>query len=480
MKSITKSSLQLVLIIGLLLMGVDAAQAKKKVFKGKVTTEDNRGIAGVVVSDGHGVAVTNDKGEYVLKGNDLAKFVFISVPSAYEIPANGGMPLFYQSVKGKKKATVNFKLAPNAKKDDKIVLTVMADPQMQKKVDMNRFHAEAVPDFANLQTHYPRETTFLGFTAGDNTWDAPDLYPSYVKGLEKISYPFFQVIGNHDHDQHVVDNDYESSHNFEKFFGPAYYSFNRGDCHFVALDNIVYGKRTKYQTVLTQAQLDWLKEDLRYVPKDKLIVLSMHCPMVRRGNKPGVKNTEALLKVLEGYEVVALAGHTHRMNKAQVTDKIVEYTMSPTMGNSWAGDVNTDGTPNGYGVFEFEGNKLVNQYFKSTKHAPNYQLALYPLKTVKDKEEAVVAFVWNYSSGWKVEVYENGVNKGIMQQFTGYDPVAYDFYLGPDKPKRKPKLEPARTPFLFYYVPEQKTASIEVVVSDNFGNRYKASLSQAR
>jgi hypothetical protein len=28
---------------------------------------------------------------------------------------------------------------------------------------------------------------------------------------------------------------------------------------------------------------------------------------------------------------------------------------------------------------------------------------------------------------WKIELYENGVNKGPMEQFTDYDPVPFNY-----------------------------------------------------
>src|SRR5690606_15995535 len=119
---------------------------------------------------------------------------------------------------------------------------------------------------------------------------------------------------------------------------------------------------------------------------------------------------------------------------------------------------NVDGCPNGYGVFEISGNKLVNHYYMSTNRSRDYQMRVYPVGSVSAFSNSVVANVWNYVPGWKVEVFENGVFKGSMNKTTGYDPVAYDYYIGSSKPTRKPSLEPATTSTLFYYTPRDPAA----------------------
>ncbi|MDD4490532.1 MAG: calcineurin-like phosphoesterase C-terminal domain-containing protein, partial [Paludibacter sp.] len=367
--------------------------------------------------------------------------------------------------------TVNFTLTKQ-NKDEHLVLTVMADPQAQIAADMKRFTAEATPHIEWLKNTYPRDVTFIGMTAGDLLWDAPALYPDYVKAFQKLSFPFYQVIGNHDHDEKTTGNDYAASHNYESYFGPTYYSFNRGDCHFVALDNIIYNTRQDYKEEVTQEQLDWLQQDLSYVDKNKLIVVVMHVPAYKRNGNIGVTNLGKLINILSDYKVVFISGHTHRMNKTVINKDMVEYTLNPTMGDSWAGDVNVDGCPNGYGIFEINGNKLVNHYYMSTNRTQDYQMRVYPVGAVTALSNSVVANVWNYVSGWKVEVYENEVFKGNMIKTTGYDPVAYDFYIGSTKPARKPGSEPATTPTLFYYTPNDPTAEIKVVVTDDFGNIY--------
>ena len=53
-----------------------------------------------MVSDGTEVTVTDDKGIYELKSAKKWGYVFISVPSGYEVAAEGVFPQFYQTLKG--------------------------------------------------------------------------------------------------------------------------------------------------------------------------------------------------------------------------------------------------------------------------------------------------------------------------------------------------------------------------------------------
>lgn len=462
-----------IFLCGLYVSGL-TAQTPSVTFtvSGKVATPENIGVSNVVVSDGYNVTTTNINGQYSLNSNNLAKHVFISIPSDYKVPHEGNIPRFYKAIKGTtSNITVNFTLTKQ-EIDQHLVLTVMADPQAQIAADMKRFSAEATPHIEWLKNTYPPDVTFIGMTAGDLLWDAPAMYPDYVKAFQKLSFPFYQVIGNHDHDEKTTGNDYAASHIYESYFGPTYYSFNRGECHFVALDNIIYNTRQNYKEEITQEQLDWLQQDLSYVDKNKLVVVVMHVPAYKRGGSIGVTNLGKLINILNGYKVVFISGHTHRMNKTVINKDMVEYTLSATMGDSWAGDVNVDGCPNGYGVFEISGNKLVNHYYMSTNRSRDYQMRVYPVGTVTALSNSIVANVWNYVPGWKVEVYENGVFKGNMIKTTGYDPVAYDFYIGSSKPVRKPGSEPATTPTLFYYTPTDPSAELKVLVTDDFGNIY--------
>jgi hypothetical protein len=64
------------------------------ILKGKVQA-GGKGIAGVAVTDGKSIVVTNKSGQYELKSHAEAEFVYISIPSGYAFPTKSGVAQFY-------------------------------------------------------------------------------------------------------------------------------------------------------------------------------------------------------------------------------------------------------------------------------------------------------------------------------------------------------------------------------------------------
>jgi len=434
-------------------------------------SDGEKGIQGIAVSDGYNVVLTDQNGIYQMKRNEKAKFVFISVPAEYKLPVAGSIPAFYKPIDHDIEVTyANFQLE-RGKIENEFVLVTMADPQPSKDWEVARFRNETIKDINGLVGQYPSSTVFFGLAVGDLTWDAPDLYPGYINAVNQLPFAVLPVIGNHDHDQHVKGDDYKASHNYEKYLGPTYYSYNKGQCHFVVLDDIKYNTRKEYENYITEEQLAWLKEDLKYVGKDKLIIIGVHAPT--KNYDKGVKNREDLYDLLNGYKTIIMSGHTHTGKYTEIRDNIVEYNLSAVFGSGWSGDIGQVGEPNGYAVFEFKGSELKNQYYKGTGLPSGFQMKLYPLDSWQSHKNHVIANIWNYNEHWTLEVYENGKlqNKGLTR-YSDYDPFAYDFYFGPDKPKHRPRTEPKISRNLFYYKPNNKKSTVKIVAKDRFGNEY--------
>lgn len=432
-------------------------------------SDGQKGIANVVVSDGFATATTNDEGIYQMHRNDSAKFVFISVPAEYKMPVNGSIPAHYKPIdQGLETVFANFQLE-RKNIENNFTLVALADPQPSVEWELKRFRQETVKDIQALVAQ-SATTSFVGITLGDLTWDAPQLYPGYTDAVNEIPFALLPVIGNHDHDQNVIDNDRKASHNFEKYFGPTYYSYNEGQCHFVVMDDIIYGNRKSYKNRISDEQIAWLKEDLQYVNKDKLIIIGVHAPTTFHTHQ--LENSKELYEILTGYKVIILSGHTHNAAYTEISKDITEYTLNAVFGSGWIGDINPRGGPNGYGIFEIEGNKLKNQYFKATGFPSSYQMKLYPPGSSEEHKNSVIANVWNWNEHWTVEVYENGKLQGNMTQYLGFDPFAQEYMLGPDKPRHRPKTEPKKSGNMFHYTPKSKKAVIKVVAKDEFGNVY--------
>lgn len=139
-------------------------------------------------------------------------------------------------------------------------------------------------------------------------------------------------------------------------------------------------------------------------------------------------------------------------------------------------DVCIDGTPQGYGVYEVDGNQ-VKWYYKSAGHPKDYQFRSYGAGTSKEFPKDIIANVWNWDKNWKVEWLENGKVMGAMTQYTGVDPYAHKVCT--DKKRTMQSwISAANTGHMFRATPENPRANIKIKVTDRFGNVYLQTISK--
>ncbi|UOG75332.1 calcineurin-like phosphoesterase family protein [Hymenobacter tibetensis] len=468
----------------------DAASTNKEVavaaLSGKVHA-GGQGIAGVVVTDGVSVTVTDAKGQYTLESSGATDFVYISVPRGYEFPHEKGVARFYRKkepVRGRFKA--DFELQKLSQDDTQHNFLVWADPQMISKADAAEFKATAVPDTQKLLASYGPGTLFHGIGCGDLVWDHFEIFEDYKEGVASTGIPFFQVIGNHDMDLTARTDDH-SADTFKKLFGPTYYSFNRGEIHYVVLDDVFFvGAAKKYIGYLTERQLAWLEQDLAHVKPGTTVVVSLHIPPYTRQhlrNKDKeepmggvVANRQELYRLLKPYKAHIMSGHTHFNEVLQTADNVTEHVHGTVCGAWWTGPICTDGTPGGYGVYEVRGSEL-KWYYKAIGQERSHQFRIYPKGSIPERPEALAVNVWNWDSAWKVAWFEDGVRKGDMQQYTGLDPLSVRLHAGPALPAKHKWVDPTITEHLFVANVSTQAKEIRVEVTDRFGQVYTDTLS---
>lgn len=245
---------------------------------------DNQGnrLQGIVVSDGYTCTATDENGVYQLTAGEFSYHVYLSIPAAYEVPVSEGLPCFWQKLtEGRKR--YDFTLTPLAGgAENEFNLFCVADPQCQNTTNIARFNNETVPDIA-AQVAASALPSY-GITLGDIGWNTEntdytnDVFPLMKKAMQmdKVGLPLFQVMGNHDNkviavskDNYTVAHDIAAQRNFEYIFGPVNYSFDRGNVHIVAMDNIIFPSHKDYSLGFRDDQVEWLRQDLSYVSKDK-------------------------------------------------------------------------------------------------------------------------------------------------------------------------------------------------------------------
>ena len=444
-------------------------------FSGKVY-DGKSGIAGVAVTDGVNVTHTGAKGQYQLLSHATAEFVYITLPSGYDVPMKDEAPCFYVPVtdKSASKQTINFEIKKSGRDDNRHTMIVWADPQVYYEEELP-LAANAAKDAEALAGAL--ETPVYGVVCGDITGDHPEYYASLKKMLADTRVPFFFVPGNHDLRLNVRSDEL-SKDIYRKSFGPDYYSFNRGKVHYVVLNDVFYVGRTYwYIGYLSERQLAWLQQDLAVVPAGSTVVVMLHIPTATRTTQPAeemhkiLQNRRYLHEMLGPYNAHIFSGHMHYNDNFVLNDHLFEHVHAAVCAEFWQTSQCSDGTPQGYGVYEIDGDD-VRWYYKSVGYDKNFQFRAYPVGANPEKPTAVTVNVWNYDPQWKVNWYENGVPKGEMTPYSGHDPYATD-YINKNKDKfRYDWISTGATEHLFFAEPSSPDAKIKIEVTDRFENQY--------
>lgn len=432
--------------------------------KGAVVSK-GKGVENVIVSDGYTVVPTDNKGRFEIVPHPDAIAVFISTPSGFAFAHENGIARHYRLLeKVDVSKDIVFELTPLNNSDDEHQFIIWADPQVRNKSDVAKMMSESVPDVQEFVRKAGTGALLHGITVGDIAWDNLEYFNDYNAAVEKMGMPFFQCLGNHDMDYNK-GGDETSDDTFQKTYGPTYYSFNRGQVHYIVMDDVRYlGKDRDYDGYIQQHQLAWLKKDLSFVTKDKLIVLCLHIPVHK-----GVKNNEDLYQVLEDRNVHIMSGHTHYHVNA-IRNNIYEHNHGTVCGAWWTGPICEDGTPKGYGIYTVKGNQLSWQY-KASGMPVDYQMKVF-VDTFSNDQKQVTVNIWNYDPEWKQEYWIDGTAKGALEQYEGFDPLAYKTLLGPDLPNPRGFAEPKLTTHLFRATVPSGAKEIMVKATDRFGNVY--------
>jgi len=463
-RSFIKNSSLLATTLFVSLKSFSATFLEDQKILGRVTSK-GKGVANVVISGGFNVVQTDKNGNYEIAINPLAKFIWLSTPAGYEFKTDSYLAKHYVNVMSK--GALNFEIITLKQNDNKHNFIIWADPQVKNKKDVEKMMQYSVPDtkkiiqsMGNVPVH--------GITVGDIVWDNHELFEEYNKAVVEMGIPFFQVLGNHDMD-YRLGGDETSDATFSKHYGPTYFSFNRGKAHYVILDDVRYlGTERNYDGFITQAQLDWLAKDLKFVAKDALLIICTHIPI-----HSAVKNNADFYKVVADFtNVHVMSGHTH-YNKNVIKNGVYEHNHGTVCGAWWTGPICEDGTPSGYGVYEVNGTSL-KWYYQPTGLSRKEQVHIFVDELTNQKR--LIANVWNWDPEWKVEYFLDGKAMGKMEQQTGYDPLSVKLYKGDQLPAGRTFPEPSKTDHLFIAHFEPSINKVKVVVTDRFGEQFTAEI----
>ena len=500
------------------------------------------GVENVVVSDGAEVTVTNEKGIYQLKSAKKWGYVFISVPSGYEVPSVGVLPQFHRALKNSADVVerADFKLE-KVDGQDSYKIFMLGDMHLANRTgDLGQF-AQFTSDLTDYMTRHKGEKMYA-LTLGDMTWDRywysnSYYFPQYLNTVNSQikNLQIFHTMGNHDND-FQTRSDYDAAVKYVDQICPTYYSFNIGKVHYVVMDDIDcsnYNGSTSrnYVKSLSAEQLDWLAKDLSHVAKTTPVVVAMHA-QVFYPTTSGFKidhdqvNTLRLFDILDGYTVRFVTGHTHKLFNVTPDAPIVdghnfrEYNSGSVCASWWwSGNltpgihIGTDGTPGGYGIWDVTGTDFQCLY-KSTGWPEEYQFRSYDLNNVhfsmadvplmpsdisasvknaymqyvnaypQNNDNEVLINIWNWNSDWTLSVVDENRKTLPYTEVWAYDPL----HIAALSVKRFNNAGLKSTPsfitdkFTHFFKVKADDADTDLVITvkDEFGNEWTENMQRPK
>ena len=500
------------------------------------------GVENVVVSDGAEVTVTNEKGIYQLKSAKKWGYVFISVPSGYEVPSVGVLPQFHCALKNSADVVerADFKLE-KVDRQDSYKIFMLGDMHLANRTgDLGQF-AQFTSDLTDYMTRHKGEKMYA-LTLGDMTWDLywysnSYYFPQYLNTINSQikNLQIFHTMGNHDND-FQTRSDYDAAVKYVDQICPTYYSFNIGKVHYVVMDDIDCSsydgtESRNYVKSLSAEQLDWLAKDLSHVAKTTPVVVAMHA-QVFYPTTSGFKidhdqvNTLRLFDILDGYTVRFVTGHTHKLFNvtpdAPIEDghNFREYNSGSVCASWWwSGNltpgihIGTDGTPGGYGIWDVTGTDFQCLY-KSTGWPEEYQFRSYDLNNVhfsmadvplmpsdisasvknaymqyvnaypQNNDNEVLINIWNWNSDWTLSVVDENRKTLPYTEVWAYDPL----HIAALSVKRFNNAGLKSTPsfitdkFTHFFKVKADDADTDLVITvkDEFGNEWTENMQRPK
>lgn len=408
-----------------------------------------KGIANVAVSNGVEVVLTDKNGRYSLPlyGDNI---VFVVKPADYQTKVNkNNLPEFYYNYKpsgspsdfkykgvsatGNLPKELNFPLYRKLENRDFQIL-VFGDPQPYTLKEIDYFRRGIVNEVKNN-----KKNAVFGISLGDLVGDDLTLHQPYIDAVKEIGLPWYNVMGNHDMNYEAKD-DKVSDETFEANFGPANYSFNYGNVHFMILDDILYpdprdGKG--YWGGFREDQLKFIENDLKLVDKNKLVVLSFHIQMTPERDGEDhfrMEDRRKLFDLLKPFEnVLMMSAHTHKQTQLfygkgdgwEGLRDLHELNMGTTSGDWYSGEVNEqgvpvstmrDGTYRGYSFLNFNDNKYKVQY-KVAGKPEDFMIKLHVPKVISKTRSSARIFA-NFFTGSEKDNVEFRIDGGEWKKMS--------------------------------------------------------------
>ena len=295
----------------------------------------------------------------------------------------------------------------------------------------------------------------------------------------------------------------------------------------------IVGSRN-YDHVVVEDQLEWLRKDLAMIEdKNTPIVVGMHAPVFRMASEHNSKELYSYFNDSEGNrtlppalyfastfaefkQVHFLTGHSHKLittHCKMATDhpevaNIIDHNVGAICGAWWftaahgGPHLAPDGAPAGFKVFPVEG-KNIEWYYTSTDCGAEKQFRTFDLNSVRDyyknngemrvflevnsqrtdfakvEDNRVAIHIWDWAPDWKISVKENGRELAVKRKKAEHPlmlaalDIPNALWLGKFTEKDIKSVNKRKAhPHMFHVTTSAPDSTIEVTVTDSFGNVY--------
>jgi hypothetical protein len=303
-----------------------------------VRDRNERGLAGVAVSNQDAVVTTDASGAFRLPSGGYG-IVFVSVPDGYR-----AVGPFWRSV-GEAAADLAFPLTPVGRTREFTFVhasdTHIAPATVERTRRLRALVDSLAPAFVLITGDLVRDALRVAEP------EAVGYYELFAREIGAFRAPVWTVPGNHEIfgiERHLSlvspKHPLYGRRLYRRYRGPDYYSFTHGGVHFVGLNTVDVDDLWYYGHV-DSLQLAWLERDLALVPPEMPVVTFDHIPFVTTleglngySDKPPaptlitvngrtvfrhtVSNAAEVLAVLrKRRHVLALGGHVHAAERVE-------------------------------------------------------------------------------------------------------------------------------------------------------------------
>jgi len=475
------------------------------------------GIANVALSNGCDVAISNSDGRYEISVAPT-EIIFLSKPANYLVPVDEtNVPQFFYKhypngtpaqiagtsvewmwpvieATGPLPTSVDFPLIP-MESEIEFLAHGFADTQAQYETGQDMIRE----DLVNPLINNPFGVEF-GLTVGDVVFDNLELYDRHKAMMGLMGIPQWYLPGNHDMNFESPNAQF-ANETYKKHFGPPYYSFDYGNVHFVALNNVEYAGAGNefssgvYRGYISAVQLQWLRNDLAQVPMDKLIVIASHIPLIAEADDgvspiltgPNTENFVELLEILEPFEnIYGLAGHdTSNSFKVQVNHQHgwngkpwIAHTLGEVRGSGWTRGprdfrgvrdaIMEDGNPNGFYVLKFNNVDLVPEFipFPSSADGTNRMRIMLDPPLALSELNGIHRGVLQAGTKLVVNLFDGGIRDSVRASINGNEEILMAYRVRTD-PFIETLYEEFRGTDDAYPTPDRSSHIWELAIPEN-------------